>query len=101
MKKILRVLAILLIFVFIPFPGVQPTQVASQTSGNSVCVIGEPDISQFPGVQLNVRALDADMNPVNAIPQTNFTIQEEGTQYQLDRLVFNEKRGRSEPLFRF
>ena len=91
MKKILSVLAVLLIFVFIPFPGVQPTQVASQTSGNSVCVIGEPDISQFPDVQLTVRALDADMNPVNAIPQSNFSIQEEGTQYQLDRLVFNEK----------
>ena len=89
MKKILSVLAVLLIFVFIPFPGVQLTQVASQTSGNSVCVIGEPDISQFPDVQLNVRVLDADMNPVNSIPQSSFSVREEGNQYQVDRPEFN------------
>jgi hypothetical protein len=91
MKKILSVLAVLLIFVFIPFPGVQPTQVASQTSGNFVCVIGKPDISQFPGVQITVRALDANMNPVNSIPQSSFSVREEENQYQVDRLVFNEK----------
>jgi hypothetical protein len=91
MKKILSVLAIILIFVFIPLPGIQPVQVASQTAGNSVCVIEEPNISQFPEVQLNVRVLDADMNPVNAIPQSNFSVSEEGDRYQVDRLVFNEQ----------
>lgn len=91
MKKILSVLAIVLIFVFIPFPWMQPSQVASQTPGSSVCVIGTPDVSKFPQIQLDVRALDADMSPVNAIPQSNFSIQEEGDQYQLDRLVYNEK----------
>lgn len=91
MKKILNALAIILIFMFIPLPGIQPTQVASQTSGNSVCVIGEPNISRFPEVQLNVRVLDTDMNPVNAIPQSNFSVREEGDQYQVDRLVFNEQ----------
>jgi hypothetical protein len=91
MKKILSVLAIILIIVFIPFPWAQPSQVASQTPGNSVCVIGTPDVSKFPEVQLNVRVLDADMNPVNAIPQSNFSVQEEGDQYQVNRLVFNDK----------
>lgn len=91
MKKIFSVLAIILIFVFIPLPWMQPSQVASQTPGNSVCVIGTPDVSKFPEVHLSVRALDADMNPVNAIPQSNFSVEEEGDRYQLDRLVYNEK----------
>lgn len=91
MKKILSVLAIILIFVLIPLPGNQPVQVASQTSGNSVCVIGTPNISQFPEVQLDIRVLDPDMNPVMSIPQSNFSVREEGDQYQIDRLVFNEQ----------
>lgn len=91
MKKILRVLAIILIFVIAPSPWTEPSRVASQTPGSSVCVIGTPDVSNFPQVQLNIRALDADGNPVNAIPQSNFSVQEEGDQYQLDRLVYNEK----------
>lgn len=90
MKKLLSILAIILIFVVIPLPWMQPSPVASQTLGNSVCVIGTPDVSKFPQVQLDVRALDTSMNPVNAIPQANFTVQEEGDRYQLDRLVFNE-----------
>ena len=91
MKKILSVLAIILIFVLNPLPGNQPVQVASQTPGNSVCVIGTPNISQFPDVQLDVRVLDPDMNPVMSIPQSNFSVREEGDQYQIDRLVFNEQ----------
>jgi hypothetical protein len=91
MKKILSVLAIILIFLLNPLPGNQPVQVASQTPGNSVCVIGTPNISQFPDIQLDVRVLDSDMNPVMSIPQSNFSVREEGDQYQIDRLVFNEQ----------
>lgn len=91
MKKILSALAIIVLFLLIPLPMAQPTQVYSQAEGNSVCVIGDPNISQFPDVQLNVRALDARMNPVKAIPQANFSVREEGDQYQLNRLVFNDK----------
>jgi hypothetical protein len=91
MKKILSVLVIIIFFMLIPLPIVQPTQVSSQAEGNSVCIIGEPNVSQFPEVQLDVRALDARMTPVKAIPQANFSIREEGDQYQLSRLVFNDK----------
>lgn len=90
MRKILSILLVIIVFVLIPLPGNKPDKVASQNTGNSVCIIGKPDVSQFPDVQLNVRVLDAEMNPVNAIRQTNFTVQEDGVQHQLERLVFNE-----------
>lgn len=71
--------------------GTHPQEVLAQETNNQVCIIGNPDASEFPIVNIEFRATDSNYQAIKTLTHENVTINENGERFKPFNLSMNNR----------